>query len=31
MDGIREEKNIMEYETVALDDENSALVILNAD
>ena len=29
MDGIREEKNIMEYETVALDDENSALVILD--
>ena len=29
MDGIREDKNIMEYETVALDDENNALVILD--
>lgn len=26
---VRQEKNIMEYETVALDDENSALVILD--
>ena len=29
MNNTTQEKNIMEYETVALDDENNALVILD--